>query len=392
MTIIHRTALHQKTSHQKTTDKQVSQTTKINKRMVQILPKYMAVFLLTTVMLVPVVISKSASANAAHDETHNATHNHAKENVDHHTEHNNDNHHDKKVEKHSDHHDGEDSHGDEHGHADEHGHEEGHIEISNAIAKKSGIINSIATNAYIKKSTTVYGRTVIKPTSIRQIKARFSGLITKLNVNVGDNVKAGDILVEVESSDSLRKYTIVSPMSGVVATREANPGEIAKLQTLITLENYEQLWAELRVFPSQKTKVKKGQNVTVFASEKSKHIQSKILHLLANKNQPFITAIVAIDNKEGVFSPGQMLTGRIVTSEEPVRIAIDNRALQEIEGKDVVFVTNEGGYEKRELQLGQTDGEFTEVLVGLDSGEHYAVINSYLLKADLGKAGAAHVH
>lgn len=75
-----------------------------------------------------------------------------------------------------------------------------------------------------------------------------------------------------------------------------------------------------------------------------------------------------------------------------VNLVIDNRAFQEIEGKNIIFVTNKGGYETRELTLGQTDGQFSQVISGLKVGEQYALINSYLLKADLGKAGAAHAH
>ena len=71
---------------------------------------------------------------------------------------------------------------------------------------------------------------------------------------------------------------------------------------------------------------------------------------------------------------------------------VDNRAFQEVEGKRVVFVTNQDGYETRELKIGQSDGQFSQVISGLNIGEQYALINSYLLKADLGKAGASHAH
>lgn len=357
----------------------------------QRITKYTLMFLLIVSTISSVVISKDILAMSEHD-----SHEH------------------KRIEKHSDHDEEESPHADEHGHEnehqDDHGHE-GHVEISVDNAREAGIVNLIADSAQIKKSITVYGKAEIKPNAISQVKARFAGLITRVNVDVGDNVNAGDILVEVESSDSLKKYNITAPISGVVAERLANPGEIAELQTLITIENYAQLWAKFQIFPSQQVSVKKGQAVTILSPKHSsmhslkppsnllsikaaqvKSSQSTILHLLANKNQPFITAIVPINNANNLWSPGKMLTGSIVTSEEKVTIAVDNRAIQEIEGQRVVFVRNKGGYEKRELTLGQTDGELTEVFAGIDAGEQYAVINSYLLKADLGKAGAAHVH
>ena len=49
-------------------------------------------------------------------------------------------------------------------------------------------------------------------------------------------------------------------------------------------------------------------------------------------------------------------------------------------------------YEIRPLELGRSDGHFTEVLGGLNAGDIYVVENSYLLKADLEKSGASHDH
>ena len=271
-----------------------------------------------------------------------------------------------------------------------HNDEEGHIEITISNALKAGIINATASSGQIKRMTTVYGRSVITPNAISQVSARFPGMITKLSVNVGDTVKAGENIAEVESSDSLKRYKITAPISGVVTARYANPGELANQQPLLTLENYEQLWVEFKIFPSQRKTIKKGQQVTVSSTFATQ--QSKISHLMADKNKPFMTAIVVLDNSDELWTPGQMLTGKVVTSQVDASLVIDNRAFQDVEGKKVIFVTNKGGYETRELQLGQSDGKFSQVISGLKAGDKYALNNSYLLKADLGKAGASHAH
>lgn len=275
-------------------------------------------------------------------------------------------------------------------HNDEHGDEEGHIEITLANAQKAGIINAIAGSGQINKTITVYGRTVLNPNAISQVSARYPGLITKLTVNIGDTVIADDVVAQVESSNSLKRYNINAPISGVVTQRYANPGELANQQSLLTIENYDQLWVEYKIFPSQQQAIAKGQQVTVSSSLAK--TQSTISQLMANKNQPFLTARVLVNNEDGLWTPGQLLTGSVVTQQVAVNLIIDNRAFQEVEGKQVIFVTNKGGYETRELQLGQTDGQYSQVLSGLKAGDQYALMNSYLLKADLGKAGASHAH
>ena len=280
---------------------------------------------------------------------------------------------------------------DKHGHGEEALHKEnGHIEISVQQAQAVGIENSTATSGQIKQTLTVYGQVVLGDNAISHVKARFPGLITKLAVNVGDNVNAGDVILEIESSDSLQRYTVSAPISGVITKRFANVGEVASDNVLLTIADYGQLWVQYKIFASQSHLIAKGQSVRV--SSEFSSAQSKINYLLANQVQPFSIARVPLDNSQGQWSAGQMLVGEIVTSHHTAALIIDNRALQEIDGEQVIFVTNAGGYQTRHITLGQSDGQFSQVLAGLKAGEQYAVNNSYLLKADLGKSSASHAH
>ena len=44
------------------------------------------------------------------------------------------------------------------------------------------------------------------------------------------------------------------------------------------------------------------------------------------------------------------------------------------------------------VKLGRTDSEFSEVVDGLAAGDSYAVKNSFILKAEIGKGEAGHDH
>lgn len=343
------------TTHLKATPMKVIQMKDTQQKITKMALKY-TTLLLITAALSSLVISNNLNASEKHVES---KHDEAKHTEDKHEE----------------------------GH---HGEESGHIEISLSDTLAAGIINATASAGQIKNVITVYGRAILTPSGVSQVSARFPGMITKINVNIGDVVNAGETIAQVESSNSLTRYNITAPIAGVITERHANPGEIANQQPLLTLENHQQLWVQYKIFPSQSTAIKKAQKVTV--SSDVAQTTSTISHLMPTKNQPFITAIVALNNQQGQWHPGQILSGKVVTSQVDVDVVIDNRAFQEVDGKKVIFVTNQGGYETRELQLGQTDDNFSQVISGLKVGEQYALANSYLLKADLGKAGAAHVH
>ena len=61
-------------------------------------------------------------------------------------------------------------------------------------------------------------------------------------------------------------------------------------------------------------------------------------------------------------------------------------------GQDVVFIQSGDAYEARAVTLGMTDGQYVEIVDGLRPGVRYVAENSYLIKADLEKASAAHNH
>lgn len=58
----------------------------------------------------------------------------------------------------------------------------------------------------------------------------------------------------------------------------------------------------------------------------------------------------------------------------------------------MVFIKVGDEYEIRPLELGISDGRFTQVLSGLNVGDDYVVNQSYLIKADIEKSGASHDH
>ncbi|VAW93034.1 Probable Co/Zn/Cd efflux system membrane fusion protein [hydrothermal vent metagenome] len=268
---------------------------------------------------------------------------------------------------------------------------EGRVEIASDVALKAGIKSKIAGSGEIKQTITVYGKAVADPNKVSNIRARFPGSITKVRVNIGDRVTAGDVLAEIESSESLKRYSLTAPLSGVITARNGNPGELAQQQVLLTIANYNQLWVEFKIFPSQLALVSAGQEVLVYSDELQ--AVSTIKHLLSgNTEQPFNLARVPLDNTRGLWSPGLLLEGKIVVKQMQVPLLIDNRALQSIKDRKAVFVQVGERYEVRPLKLGIADKQFTQVIDGLNSGDKYVVNNSYFLKADLEKSGASHEH
>ncbi|MBC8106127.1 MAG: efflux RND transporter periplasmic adaptor subunit, partial [Anaerolineae bacterium] len=70
-------------------------------------------------------------------------------------------------------------------------------------------------------------------------------------------------------------------------------------------------------------------------------------------------------------------------------------AVQTVEGEPSVFVPVEGEpntFAKRAVGVGAPINGMVPVFAGLKDGEKYVATGSFILKAELGKAGAAHEH
>jgi len=319
-------------------------------------------------------------ANAAITNGHEETHKNEQQTA--HKDTHTDQHGDERVEARTDEH--SDAHGDEHS-------EEGHIEISTKMINTVGITSQTARAGEIKQRLTLYGTSTTEPSKVSQVRARFPGMITKLSVNIGDKVKRGQLIAEIESNNSLVRYPIYAAISGVVTQRYANSGELANEQVLMIIENHQKLWLELQVFSAQKPKLAVGQTVSI--SNEQQTTDSIISQLLpTSNNSPFTIARVLLENKQDIWSVGSLLSGSVVVNKQSVALVIDNRAIQIMEGKKVIFVRNEHGFEAREINLGLSDGQFSQVLSGLNQGDVYGVQNSYLLKAELEKSSAEHHH
>ena len=89
---------------------------------------------------------------------------------------------------------------------------------------------------------------------------------------------------------------------------------------------------------------------------------------------------------------GQQINANIVDGQVDAAVAVREDALQTMDDETVVFVRVGDQFEARPIEIGQRTDGFVEVLSGLKAGQVYAAGNSYLLKAELGKAGASHDH
>lgn len=192
----------------------------------------------------------------------------------------------------------------------------------------------------------------------------------------------------------LRIYDIRSPMNGIVIARHITKGEfIENTTTIYEIADLSILWVEIGIYPKDLTSIQKGQWVDILLPD-GKNASAKIIYLSPIIQDETITAkaVAELKNLSENWRPGSFVKVNIAAEKTTVPILITKDALQEIDGKEFIFVKVPGGFEKRQVQLGVSNDNYVEILSGLSQGEEFASSKTFLLKADLSKKEAEHEH
>lgn len=267
--------------------------------------------------------------------------------------------------------------------------------IPAAMAEQAGIRVAPVAAGTIADEHDVQGLLTPVDGRVAQVMARFPGPIRTLRANVGDSVKAGQVLASIDSNLSLSTYTISAPISGVVLARQAQVGGVAGEGTpLFEIGDLSTLWVDLHIFGNDTQHITAGVPVTVSRMTDGVSQTTTLERVLpgtATASQSTV-ARASLRNDDGLWRPGAAVKARIVVATTAAAQVVPLSAVQTLEGQDVVFVRSGDTYTARPVKLGARDAQKAEVLEGLSIGEDVVVEQSYVIKADIGKAGAAHEH
>lgn len=271
---------------------------------------------------------------------------------------------------------------------------EGRTTIDKAAANAAGIEIDKVAPATIKETIPLTGRIVLNGNTTANVKARFAGILRSVKKEQGDRVKVGEILATVESNDSLQIYSVTSPITGTVLSRNTNIGDMTGEAPIFVVANLDDVWAEFHIFPSNVVRVRSGQKIHVKSIESAVEGDGVISALLpvTESTTQTVVARVPLNNSKGLWRSGMMVQGKVVVNAREVGMAVKSSGLQSFRDFTVVFAQVGDTYEVRMLELGMDDGEYVEVLKGIKPDAAYVSGNSFLIKADIEKSAASHDH
>ena len=199
------------------------------------------------------------------------------------------------------------------------------------------------------------------------------------------------------SSDS--KIYVRAPISGTIIDSKAVSGQfVSDASILFQIANTSDMIAVLNIPEKAVSQVRVGmsatfqmqaaqQNTDALTSGKVSYVSA----LLGSETRT-AQAHIRFKNPTQQWRQGQLIKASIATGVSEAYLAVREDALQSFKDWTVVYIRVGDQFEIRPIELGQRSNGYAEVLSGLKEGQVYAAGNSYLLKAELGKAGATHDH
>ena len=187
-----------------------------------------------------------------------------------------------------------------------------------------------------------------------------------------------------EAAEALTLYEIRSPIRGIVTERDVSLGEsLDGGAHMFTIVNTDSVWANLTVYTGNLPAVRTGQALVLRSNHSGAAAHGKVAMVtpFVEESTRSANARVVLDNRDARWIPGTFVTGLIQIRKDSSNVVIPRDAVQSIDGRDVVFVEHEGGFEMASVRIGRTDRERTEILGGLAPGTRYAAAGAFELKA-----------
>jgi len=99
-----------------------------------------------------------------------------------------------------------------------------------------------------------------------------------------------------------------------------------------------------------------------------------------------VAVVLQVTGTPGGLRQGQAVRARITPrTSKMTGIVLPEEAVQQVEGRDVVFVRTRNGLRAQPVSVGERSGGRVEILSGIQTGQQVATTNVFQLKAELAK-------
>jgi cobalt-zinc-cadmium efflux system membrane fusion protein len=180
--------------------------------------------------------------------------------------------------------------------------------------------------------------------------------------------------------------TLRAPFAGVITKYDVSQGEsVARDKELFTLVDTSSMWVLGDIYEKDLSRIPgHGECLVTVSSYPDERFRGQITYLsdFLDPNSRTAKLRCVVPNEDGRLKLEMFADVFIPTKSGTATAVVPGAALQDIEGKPVVFVQRDAThFEKRDVTLGERGEQETQILSGIRPGERVVTVGSFYLKS-----------
>lgn len=192
-------------------------------------------------------------------------------------------------------------------------------------------------------------------------------------------------------------YTVRAPLSGYVTKVNKSIGEqVAAGEAILEISNLDTVWVEAPIFERDLNRLGGGAGATfTTAAYPGQEFRGTVVDIGAviNEATRAATVVFQVPNGGRALRIGMQANVRLDAGESVTAMMIPRSAVLDNEGKKIVYVLLSGEeFQRREVTLGDEYGDKVAVLSGLNKGERVATQGAYQIRLQELRPADAGVH
>ena len=186
-----------------------------------------------------------------------------------------------------------------------------------------------------------------------------------------------------------RSVAVVSPIAGKVTFNAATLGSFVQPQTeLFRVAGTGPVQIEAAVSSADIIRISSGDQATVIASN-GMPVDATVRSVTSTVNGATRSATVILTPTAATAAlvVGEGVRVRLHVKGQGDGLMVPEEAVQNLEGRDVVFVRSQKGFRIQPVLVGIRSGGVAQIVSGVKAGDQVATRNAFLVKADMIKSG-----
>lgn len=180
------------------------------------------------------------------------------------------------------------------------------------------------------------------------------------------------------AANNLNNCTVTAPISGYISAKNASKGQMVSAgMGIFTITNTSSVDVQINVTEAVIPSIDVGTKATITVSSAGlDNIEGtvSILNPVKNPATGLYTVRISIPNNDGVLKAGMIANLTLITEDHSNTLTVPSAAIMQSDADGYyVYIANGNTAEKRPIEIGIENDEYTEIISGINAGDKVIV-------------------